>query len=86
MLSDLSNAVRWPRKAMDRFCAGRADYERFMGRKESPRYRNRLRCCKSVWIGAGIPIIINPSINLAVTLLLISIFLSFAMLDESPGS
>lgn len=83
MLHDLSNHTKWPRKALDRLCAGRMDYHRFNARKNSAAYRNRLRCCKSVWIAAGILTIINPSANLAVALFLISTFLSFAILDEA---
>lgn len=86
MLNHLSIAAKWPRRALDWFCAGRADYERFAARRKQPAYRTRLRCCKSVWIGAGILTIISPSPNLAVTLFLIATFLSFAMLDEAAGS
>jgi len=86
MSSYLPVATKWPRKALSWLCAGRADCRRFIKRKSSLAYRNRLRCCKSVWIGAGILMIINPSINLSVTLILISTFLSFAILDEATDS
>lgn len=82
MSSYLPVAAKWPRKALNWLCAGLADYRHFIKRKNSLTYRNRLRCCKSVWIGVGILMIINPSINLSLTLILISTFLSFAILDE----
>lgn len=86
MLIDPSNGAEWLRRSLGWLGAGRRDYHRFMARKNSPAYRNRRRYCKSVWIGAGILTIVNPSVNLAVTLFLISTFLSFAMLDDAGVS
>lgn len=82
----LSGVTSWPRKARDWLCADRKDYRQFKKRKNSPAYRSRLRWCKTLWIGTGLLMIINPSINLFIVLVLIATFLSFAVLDEASGS
>ncbi len=78
----LHTVIRWPRKALDWLCGGRADYRAFQERRKSRSYRLRLGWCKSLWIGAGVVMIFNPAVSFVVPVVLAMAFLSFAVLDE----
>lgn len=77
--------IRDPRALLDWLCAGRADYAAFQRRKRTPEYRARKRLCKNIWIGAGLLMVLQPTLPIIGTLGLLATFLSFAILDESDG-
>ena len=74
-----------PRALLDWLCAGRADYAAFQRRKRTPLYRARKRLCKNIWIGAGLLMLLHPTLPIIGAMGMLATFLSFAILDESDG-
>ena len=72
-----------PRAFLDWLCAGRADYAAFQARKRTPFYRARKRTCKNLWIGAGLVMLIHPTLPFVAVIALLATFLSFTILDET---
>lgn len=83
VLHKIPQISRWPRAVLDWLCAGQGGYWRHCERQRSPRYRAMRSVCKTVWIGAGVIILLNPMVEVASVLALFATFLSFALLDES---
>lgn len=73
----------WPRAALDWLCAGRADYRALQRRRTLPGHRRRIGRCKTLWIGAGLLMLLQPTIPVILLLGLPATFLCFALLDES---
>lgn len=72
-----------PRAILDWLCAGRADYAAFQERKRTPLYRARKRLCKNIWIGAGLLMLLHPTLPVIGALGLLATLLSFTILDEA---
>lgn len=72
-----------PRALLDWLCAGRQDYAAFQERKRSRLYVARKRVCKNIWIGAGVLMLLHPTLPVIGALSLLATLLSFTILDES---
>ena len=76
LLASLGRLPDWLR-------SGRPDLEQAHRRRLSPRYRSRKRRVKTLWLGAGVLMILLPHPTLVALTVLIMTFASFAILDES---
>lgn len=63
--------------------AGRADFEQAQQQRLTPRYRAKKRRVKTLWIVAGITMVLNPEVYFVALVILVTTFLSFGMLDNS---
>lgn len=61
--------------------AGRADWERQHRRRLTPAYRARRRRVRSLWIGAGLLVLWQPSLPVVLVVGLLTALMSFAILD-----
>jgi len=52
-------------------------------RRFTPRYRRKRQLVKVIWICSGLIMILSPALNLTLTLILATSFLSFIVLDET---
>lgn len=74
---------RLPRRFLDWLCAGRADYRAFRARRRTRSYRIRRGYCKSLWIIAGLIMLVHPSLPVFLVGVLLTTLVCFAFLDES---
>lgn len=63
--------------------AGRVDLEQLHQRRQTSHYLARKRRVKTLWIIAGIIMLLHPKIHFIVLIGLLTTFLSFAILDDS---
>jgi len=77
----LRTLLRAPRSLLDWLCAGQPDYRAFRRRRMGRGYRRRKSICVWLWIGAGLVMALNPSIQFVSAVGLGTAFLSFAILD-----
>ncbi len=79
----LSRIHKWPRAALDWLCAGHGAYWEHCARQRGRRYQAMRRVCKSVWIGGGVLMLVNPVVEFLLFIALVATFLSLALMDES---
>lgn len=63
--------------------AGRADWQHAHRRRLTARYLARRRKVKSLWIGAGVIMALNPDLSFICVLALVMALVSFAILDDT---
>jgi hypothetical protein len=63
--------------------AGRVDCEQSHQRRLKPRYLAKKRRIKTIWIIAGMVMLLHPEIYFVALIALFTTFLSFGMLDDS---
>jgi hypothetical protein len=57
---------------------------RAQARRRTPAYRAKQRLVKDLWLGAGLLILVQPVLPLAMIIGLLTTFIAFAILDETP--
>lgn len=62
--------------------AGRADFEAAHQRRLTPEYRAKKRKLRTVWIVAGIAMLLYPELPFIAIVALVTTFLSFGILDS----
>jgi hypothetical protein len=74
---------KWAMALPDWLRADRADFEQAHRRRESAHYRARKRRVKTLWIVAGLTMVLNPEVYFVALVALITTFLSFGILDNN---
>jgi hypothetical protein len=63
--------------------AGRVDFERAHQKRRTARYQAKKRRVKTLWIVAGVTMVINPEVYFVAFVALVTTFLAFGILDNS---
>ncbi|MGQ9424534.1 hypothetical protein ACXYTJ_01125 [Gilvimarinus sp. F26214L] len=74
--------LEWLLPDWSRTCA--PDPAHSHGRRYTRRYRKKKEIVKSVWIGSGMVMLAFPTLPFIAALSLLTTFLSFVILDETP--
>jgi hypothetical protein len=79
--------MRLPAPRLGAWCRrNRCEHSPAHQRRLSARYRGKQRVVRHLWLSSALLILLRPELPLALILGLLTTFVSFAILDETPDT